>query len=255
MYYQKVKIVELCFAQRSHCPGPAVPGRHPHEGRTTEENLFRHHAARCHEQHATGMRSVCTDPNNRILTPPILNMPAHAHFAETVVAECVAVAAARNQIRHQRSGGRPAAGHSAGARRHVRRVREHHSADVPVRVCAVHNSHTYYIYVIILCTIAIASMIINLALISRSFRRHCAMRSGLIVSPKSVQAHVTLLENLHIILEKTKREELRNEIMPLLYLAFDSNQIQMHVSNRSNFTPDNNYSGFRLLSISLWSIL
>lgn len=50
------------------------------------------------------------------------------------------------------------------------------------------------------------------------------------MSPKSIQAHVTLLENLHTILEKTKREEMRGELLRLMFSAFDSNHIQMHVS-------------------------
>lgn len=49
-------------------------------------------------------------------------------------------------------------------------------------------------------------------------------------SPKSIQATVTLLENLHIILEKTPREDIRTDVLPLLFNAFESNTIQIQVS-------------------------
>ncbi|XP_017768256.1 PREDICTED: SCY1-like protein 2 [Nicrophorus vespilloides] len=39
---------------------------------------------------------------------------------------------------------------------------------------------------------------------------------------KSVQATVTLLEHLHIILEKTPRDDIRTEVLPMLYNAFES---------------------------------
>lgn len=50
-------------------------------------------------------------------------------------------------------------------------------------------------------------------------------------APKSIQATVTLLENLHIILEKTPREDIRTEVLPLLFNAFESTTIQVQVSN------------------------
>lgn len=55
-------------------------------------------------------------------------------------------------------------------------------------------------------------------------------------SPKSIQASVTILENLHIILKKCHKDEINNEIMPLLFAALDnnSNQIQVYVIIRSN---------------------
>ncbi|XP_065171886.1 SCY1-like protein 2 isoform X3 [Atheta coriaria] len=46
-------------------------------------------------------------------------------------------------------------------------------------------------------------------------------------TPKSVQATVTLLENLHIILEKTPRDDIRTEVLPMLYSAFESTTIQV----------------------------
>lgn len=46
-------------------------------------------------------------------------------------------------------------------------------------------------------------------------------------APKSVQATVTLLENLHVILEKTPRDDVRNEVLPMLYNAFESTTIQV----------------------------
>lgn len=48
--------------------------------------------------------------------------------------------------------------------------------------------------------------------------------------PKSVQATIILLENLHIILEKTPRDEIRSEVLPMLYSAFDSTTVQVQVS-------------------------
>uniref|UniRef100_A0A336MKF9 CSON002411 protein n=1 Tax=Culicoides sonorensis TaxID=179676 RepID=A0A336MKF9_CULSO len=48
-----------------------------------------------------------------------------------------------------------------------------------------------------------------------------------LTSPKSIQATVTLLENLHVILEKTPREDVRSEILPLLFNSFESNTIQV----------------------------
>lgn len=48
-------------------------------------------------------------------------------------------------------------------------------------------------------------------------------------SPKSIQATVTLLENLHIILEKTPREDIRTDVLPLLFNSFESNTIQIQV--------------------------
>lgn len=51
-------------------------------------------------------------------------------------------------------------------------------------------------------------------------------------APKTVQAAVTILENLHIILEKTPREEIKTEVLPMLYNAFDSPTIQVQVNMR-----------------------
>ncbi|XP_060534730.1 SCY1-like protein 2 isoform X3 [Cylas formicarius] len=46
-------------------------------------------------------------------------------------------------------------------------------------------------------------------------------------APKTVQAAVTLLENVHIILEKTPRDDIRGDVLPMLYNAFDSTTIQV----------------------------
>lgn len=46
-------------------------------------------------------------------------------------------------------------------------------------------------------------------------------------SPKSIQATVTLLENLHIILEKTPQNDIRTEVLPLLFNSFESNTMQI----------------------------
>lgn len=48
-----------------------------------------------------------------------------------------------------------------------------------------------------------------------------------IAAPKSIQATVTLLENLHIILEKTPPSDIRAEILPLLFNSFESNTMQI----------------------------
>ncbi|XP_037077025.1 SCY1-like protein 2 [Pollicipes pollicipes] len=45
--------------------------------------------------------------------------------------------------------------------------------------------------------------------------------------PKSIQASVTLLENLHIILEKTPKDEIQSDVMPILYSALESNTAQI----------------------------
>ncbi|XP_024084820.1 SCY1-like protein 2 isoform X2 [Cimex lectularius] len=45
--------------------------------------------------------------------------------------------------------------------------------------------------------------------------------------PKTIQATVTLLENLHHILEKTPRSEIRTEVLPMLYNSFESTTIQV----------------------------
>ncbi|XP_013179550.1 PREDICTED: SCY1-like protein 2 isoform X2 [Papilio xuthus] len=51
---------------------------------------------------------------------------------------------------------------------------------------------------------------------------------NLMNSPKSIQASVTLLENLHIILKKAQEEMITNELMPMLYRSMDhkAHQIQ-----------------------------
>lgn len=48
-------------------------------------------------------------------------------------------------------------------------------------------------------------------------------------SPKSIQASVTILENLHIILKKCQQSEIDNEILPLLYNALENNSHQIQV--------------------------
>ncbi|XP_055384168.1 SCY1-like protein 2 [Condylostylus longicornis] len=46
-------------------------------------------------------------------------------------------------------------------------------------------------------------------------------------SPKSIQASVTILENLHVILEKTSQDDIKTDILPLLFNALESNTIQV----------------------------
>lgn len=56
-----------------------------------------------------------------------------------------------------------------------------------------------------------------------------AWNRKLLQAHRSIQATVTILENLHIILEKTPREDVRREVLPVLYKAFESNSIQIQV--------------------------
>lgn len=55
----------------------------------------------------------------------------------------------------------------------------------------------------------------------------------LFASAKSIQASVTILEHLECLLEKTPRDEIKTEVLPLLYNAFDSSTIQIQVSGES----------------------
>ncbi|XP_066900810.1 SCY1-like protein 2, partial [Halyomorpha halys] len=67
---------------------------------------------------------------------------------------------------------------------------------------------------------------------------------GVFTIPKTIQATVTILENLHIILEKTPREEIRTEVLPMLFNAFESTTIQVQsaalvaVTNVSEYLDD-----------------
>ncbi|KAG8278351.1 hypothetical protein J6590_021244 [Homalodisca vitripennis] len=56
------------------------------------------------------------------------------------------------------------------------------------------------------------------------------MHENVFSIPKSIQATVTLLENLHIILEKTPRDDIRTEVLPMLYNAFESTTIQVQTA-------------------------
>lgn len=46
-------------------------------------------------------------------------------------------------------------------------------------------------------------------------------------SPKSIQAMVAILENLHVIIEKTPIDDTRSDVFPMLFNAFDSMTIQI----------------------------
>ncbi|XP_020715853.1 SCY1-like protein 2 isoform X1 [Ceratitis capitata] len=46
-------------------------------------------------------------------------------------------------------------------------------------------------------------------------------------SPKSIQATVTLLENLHLIIEKTAPGDVTTDIIPMLFFSFESSTIQV----------------------------
>ena len=47
--------------------------------------------------------------------------------------------------------------------------------------------------------------------------------------PRSIQGTVGLLENLHIILEKTMLEDVRREVLTMLYTSFESTHLQVQV--------------------------
>lgn len=51
--------------------------------------------------------------------------------------------------------------------------------------------------------------------------------SAMFAAPKSIQAMVTILENLHVIIEKTPLDETRSDVFPMLFNAFDSVTIQI----------------------------
>ncbi|XP_017884466.1 SCY1-like protein 2 isoform X2 [Ceratina calcarata] len=61
---------------------------------------------------------------------------------------------------------------------------------------------------------------------------------------KSIQGTVTLLENLHLILEKTPREYVEGEVLPMLYMSFENSTVQVQtaafvaVANVSNYIDD-----------------
>lgn len=51
-------------------------------------------------------------------------------------------------------------------------------------------------------------------------------------TPRSVQGTVVLLENLHVVFEKTPRDVVNGEMLPMLYSSFESPNIQVQVLNR-----------------------
>ncbi|KAJ8737244.1 hypothetical protein PYW07_000515 [Mythimna separata] len=54
---------------------------------------------------------------------------------------------------------------------------------------------------------------------------------GLVHTPKSIQASVTILENLHIIMKKCTKEEMETDILPSLFHALDSNTFQIQAAS------------------------
>ena len=50
-------------------------------------------------------------------------------------------------------------------------------------------------------------------------------------NPKSIQASVTLLEKLHIVLEKSTEDDMQDFILPLLFNALESKMSQIQVRN------------------------
>jgi SCY1-like protein 2 len=49
--------------------------------------------------------------------------------------------------------------------------------------------------------------------------------------PKTVQASVTLLEQLPVLLDKVTQADLQQEVLPMVYLALESNMSQVQVRN------------------------
>ncbi|XP_011314045.1 SCY1-like protein 2 isoform X2 [Fopius arisanus] len=49
-------------------------------------------------------------------------------------------------------------------------------------------------------------------------------------TPRSIQGTVVLLENLHVVFEKTPAEVIRLEMLPMLYLSFESPNIQIQAA-------------------------
>ncbi|CAH1647542.1 unnamed protein product [Spodoptera littoralis] len=50
-------------------------------------------------------------------------------------------------------------------------------------------------------------------------------------SPRSIQASVTILENMHTIMLKCKQKEIDQEVLPLLYHALESNTMQIQAAS------------------------
>ncbi|XP_071541659.1 SCY1-like protein 2 isoform X3 [Panulirus ornatus] len=48
--------------------------------------------------------------------------------------------------------------------------------------------------------------------------------------PKTIQASVTLLENIHIILEKTPQEDVATDILPIIYSGLESSTVQVQTA-------------------------
>ncbi|XP_059055324.1 SCY1-like protein 2 [Achroia grisella] len=78
---------------------------------------------------------------------------------------------------------------------------------------------------------------------------------NLLNSPRSVQASVIILENLHVILRKCLKEELTNEVLPFLYSSLENsaNQIQtsslIALQNVSDYIDDNSLQNVVLVKI------
>ncbi|KAK8394763.1 hypothetical protein O3P69_005917 [Scylla paramamosain] len=53
---------------------------------------------------------------------------------------------------------------------------------------------------------------------------------GVFNVPKSIQASVTLLENIHVILEKTPSEDVSTDILPIIYSGLESSTVQVQVA-------------------------
>ncbi|XP_058983498.1 SCY1-like protein 2 [Musca domestica] len=65
--------------------------------------------------------------------------------------------------------------------------------------------------------------------------------------PKSIQATVTLLENLHLVIEKTPAPDIVTDIMPMLFSSFESSTIQ--VQNAAVVAVTNVYDCITEMSI------
>ena len=72
-------------------------------------------------------------------------------------------------------------------------------------------------------------ILIIFSLLSIGASNYCRCRP-LFSGPKTVQASVTLLEQLPVFMEKCGSEILQNDILPMLYLAMESSMSQVQMA-------------------------
>ncbi|XP_063838020.1 SCY1-like protein 2 [Ostrinia nubilalis] len=80
---------------------------------------------------------------------------------------------------------------------------------------------------------------------------------SLMNSPKSVQATVTMLENLHVVTKKCQPDEVTYDVMPLLFTALDNNTNQIQTAsliamqNISDYIDDKSLHGIVLAKVKI----